>query len=235
MITRAGLTPHEAKIYLHLVQQGPGTVSDISTHTGLHRPTVYKHIPALEEKGLITISAKGKRTVYASESPEKLSHLFQEVETEFQRSMPGLVDIFHKQKNKPLMRFYEGKRGIASVFDDILLTLKRGEIFYRYSSKTEPMSDAYLPRDYRKRRDAKKLERFVIANTSYQKKKKPRLERQIKVVPEDTEPFGEEVTLMIYADRIAVIDFNTDTAFIVENPALARFHIFLFKLMYSRL
>jgi hypothetical protein len=178
---------------------------------------------------------RGKRTLYIAESPEKLERLLGEMNKQVLSVIPGLVEMFSKSKHKPVTRFFEGKSGIRQVFDDVLDSLKRGEVFYRYSSRKEPMNDRYLPRDYRKRRDAKQLERFVIASESYLKKKKPRFERQIRAVPDNFGLFDYDVTLLIYADKIAVIDFNTDTAFIVENSALASFQQTLFRLLYHKL
>lgn len=235
LISRLGIGTNEAEIYLSLVEKGSGTVSDIATRIGLHRPTVYKHLPNLQEAGLITTTTKGKRTLYVAESPSKLERLLEETSAQLHTLIPELTESFTRSKHKPVVKFYEGKKGIREVFNDLLDTLKRGDVFYRYSSRTEPMSDTYLPKGYRERRDAKQLERFVIASPSHAKKKKPRLERQIKTVPDQFGLFDYGITLFIYADKIAIIDFNTDTAFIVENPALAKFQQTLFRLLYHKL
>lgn len=230
-----GLSENEAKIYLALLEKGPGTVSDIAKNTGLHRPTVYNHLPYLQTKGLLTTARKVKRVLYVAESPKKLERLLDQINIEARALLPELVETFEKRKHKPVVKFYEGRQGIREVFDDILNTLKKGDVFYRYSSRKEPMNDWYLPKDYRKRRDAKQLERLVIANETYAKGKKTRFERQIKIVPESVDPFDYDVTLIIYADKIAMIDFNSDTAFVMENPKFARFQQALFQLLYKNL
>lgn len=234
-MSRLGLLENEAKIYLSLVEKGAGTVSDIAKRAGLHRPTVYKHIPDLQEKGLIGTSHKGKRTVYIAETPEKLNHLLDKVNEEVRLEIPQLIEEFKKHENKPVMKFYENKAGIREVFEDILITLKRGEVFYRYSSRKEPMIDSYLPKNYRTRRDAKQLERLVISGEDYAKHKKRRLERQIKTVPNNFDLFNYDITLIIYANKVAVIDFNSDTAFVMENPPFASFQKTLFQLLYEKL
>ena len=234
-MSHLGLSENEAKLYLALLEKGPCTVSDIAKHSGLHRPTVYKHIPDLQQKGLVTTTRKGKRILYIGESPEKLEHLLDRVNEEVRLAIPELVEEFGKRKHKPVIKFYEGKHGIREIFDDIVQTLKRGDIFYRYSSRKEPMSDKYIPKDYRARRDAKQLERFVIASQGYAKKKKPRLERQIKIVPNNFGLFDYDVTLIIYSNKVAVIDFNSDTAFVMENLPFARFQQTLFRLLYDKL
>lgn len=235
LLSNYGLSENEAKIYLSLLEKGPGTVSDVAKNTGLHRPTVYKHLPYLQTKGLLTTARKVKRVLYVAESPKKLERLLDQINIEARDLLPELVETFEKREHKPLVKFYEGRQGIREVFDDILDTLKKGDVFYRYSSRKEPMSDSYLPKDYRKCRDAKQLERLVIANETYAKRKKARLERQIKTVPESVDPFDYDVTQIIYADKIAMIDFNSDTAFVIENPKFARFQQALFQLLYKNL
>ena len=235
MLSPYGLSKNEAKIYLSLMEKGQGTVSDIAKNTGLHRPTVYKFLPDLQAKGLLATTRKGKRTHFLAESPKKLERLLDQKTIEARELLPELAETFEKHKHTPVVKFYDGRQGIREVFDDILFNLKRGEIFYRYSSRKEPMNDLYLPKDYRKRRDAKQLERFVIASEGYAKKKKTRLERQIKIVPESFDPFDYNITLIIYADKVAMIDFNSDTAFIIENTKFAFFQRALFQLLYKNL
>ncbi len=235
LLTRVGLSHYASQIYLTLIERGPETISDISKHTGLHRPTISAHIPDLEEKGLLTTSKKGKRTLYVAESPDHLIPLFEQTKHELQKYIPELSETFSKRAHKPIVTFYEGKQGIRRVFDDLLNTLKRGDTFYRYSSRKEPTDDTYLPSDYRQRRDEKKLERFVIANDTYVKTKKTRIERQIKVIPKSFGLFEYDVTTMIYKDKLAIIDYSSETAFIVDNPALAHFQQTLFRLLYYKL
>src|SRR3989339_856416 len=141
IFSQIGLSNNESSIYLSLIEKGSATISEISQYTGLHRPTIYKHLPALQKKGLITTTKKGKRTLFIAESPKKLEKLLEERNEKILKTIPDLFDIFNKNKNKPIIKFYEGKAAIKEVFNDILNTLNRGEIFYRYSSRKEPISD----------------------------------------------------------------------------------------------
>ena len=49
-----GFTINQAKVYLSVVQNGSITVGEISRISQLHRQDIYKIIPTLEKKGLIT-------------------------------------------------------------------------------------------------------------------------------------------------------------------------------------
>ena len=53
-LTDFGLSVNQAKVYLCIARQGQSTVSEISAATGLHRQDIYKILPKLEKKELIT-------------------------------------------------------------------------------------------------------------------------------------------------------------------------------------
>jgi len=232
LLIQLGFTENEAKIYLGLVETGPITVAEIAKKTGLHRPAVYKTLPALQTRGLVTLTKKGARAFYVAEPPEKLETLLNETQIAFYNLIPELKAVYESQEKRPIVKFVEGKDGIAFVFDDLVKTLKHGEVFYRYSPACEAHNE-FLPKNYREIRDAKKLERFVITNPAQAAKKKPRMERSIKVFPEKYGPFDQDITQVIYGDKVAFIDLKSQTALLVENPAMAEFQKRLFKMLYD--
>jgi sugar-specific transcriptional regulator TrmB len=233
---RLGLTPNQSKVYTSLVESGPALVSTIAHRSGLHRPTVYLALPALIEQGLVSVFPKRKQKMYVAEPPEKLRRLFEQFSVQFQEMLPQLSRNYSKRSARPLIKFLEGKKAIAFVFEDIVRTLKRGEVFYRYSSrKATTNGDAYIPKSYRELRDRKQLQRFVITNELVSKGKRPRLERAVKVVPRKFDLFEYDVTQLIYADKIAFVDYSSQTAVIIENPSIATFQRKLFELLYNLL
>ncbi|MDO8521576.1 MAG: hypothetical protein Q7S52_05670 [bacterium] len=122
------------------------------------------------------------------------------------------------------------------MYEDILATLSKGGIFYRYSSTKEARREGfYVPKNYRARRDAKKLERYVITSKGSASRKSPRLERAIKTIPPSSDLFAYNITQLIYGPKVAFVDYNTETAIIIENPIIAKFQERLFKLLYQRL
>jgi len=231
---RIGLGKNETDIYLALLEMGPGTISDIAKQTGLHRPIVYKHLPALKKDGLVTLSKRGERTLFVAEPPERLEHLLDDARQQLSAVLPELKESFQSQGKRPLMRMLEGKKGIRSVFDDLVRSLKRGETFYRYSSASESR-EAYLSPSYRSLRDAKQLERFVITSQARASEKKSRMDRAMKVLPREYGPFDHDVTQLIYGNKVAFIDYNSETAFVIENPTFAAYHRSLFLALYHKL
>ncbi len=234
LLRRIGLGKNETDIYLSLLESGPGTVSDIARQTGLHRPIVYKHLPSLKEQGLVTVSKKGERAVFVAESPERLEKLLDDARAQLLAVLPELSASFQSNGKRPTVKTLDGKKGIRFVFDDLVRTLKRGDTFYRYSSARQSR-DAYLPTNYRSERDAKRLERFVITSQARANEKRPRMERGMKVIPEKYGLFDFDVTELVYANKVAFVDYNTETALIVENSAFASYQRALFRVLYDKL
>jgi sugar-specific transcriptional regulator TrmB len=236
ILNKLGLSSNEAITYTSLIELGPSTVADIAKKTGLHRPTIYQVLPKLLERDLISTTSKGKRRLYVAESPEKLRALSKNLQQELESFIPHLKSIYSSREKKPLVKFLEGRKGITSILDDVVETLPHGSTFYRYGAiRTAERTDKYLPPQYRERRDKKQLERLVITNESIAREKKKRLEREIKILPTTDGLFDYDVTEIMYGDKVAFIDYNSETVLLIENPKIAEFQKALFKSLYKRL
>ncbi len=236
ILKKLGLSKEESSVYLGLLELGQGTVSAISKHTGLHRPGIYKTLPKLKERGLITEFPKGKQKMYTAEPPEKLRALFEEITKDFESVLPDLETTYKARNKKPVVKFLEGRKGLQFVFGDVVHSLKRGDVFYRYSSAKDwkYFEGKYLPGDYKKVRDAKQLQRLVITNKTGAERA-PSLDRAIKLIPQNYDLFDYDVAQIIYGNKIAFVDYNTETALIIENGPIAEFQRKIFKLLYNKL
>lgn len=236
LLHKLGLGQREATVYLSLLEEGPATVAEIGRRAGLYRTYVYRALPELLNRGLITKGPMGKRTVYSAESPERLESILETIHAQFTEALPELKATHAASKVRPVVKYLQGKKGISSVFEDIVTVLPRGTTFYRYSSaKDQQKGSGYLPKRYRERRDNKQLERLVITSVTRANEKRPRLERDIKVVPEKFDPFDDDITQLIYKDRVAFIDYNSETAVVIEDSQFANFQKKLFLLLYRTL
>jgi HTH-type transcriptional regulator, sugar sensing transcriptional regulator len=236
ILRKIGLNDKEAVIYLALLENGPLTISGIAKASNLHRPAIYQLLPTLEKRGLVSISIKGKLKYYAAESPEKLKILVGNLNETLQAALPDLEAIYNSTGSRPVVKFFIGKDGIKNVFLDLVTSLKRGDIYYRYTSNKDlDKTEKYLPRDYRKIRDEKQLERYIINNVESAQQKSPNLNRTVKTMPPGFNPFDQEVSMLIYGDKIAFLDFNTETAITIENKKIAEFQKILFKFIYKSL
>ena len=237
LLRSLGFNDAEISVYLYLLERATSlSVTDIARGTGSHRPVVYKALDRLQEKGLITVQPKGKRKHYRAEHPDKLRQVYQDLQFDLEETLPDLEEMYQAPEEKPIVKFYEGKEGITSIYNDIVNTLKRGGVMYRYSSTNDiNSSQKYLPKDYRKKRDNKNIERYVIRNEGTNEQKSPDLNRNTKVVPQDFDLFDQNIIQFIYDSKVAIVDMNTETSFVIENEKFATFQERIFSLLYSRL
>lgn len=238
-LEKLGLSEHESVVYLALLEHGKMGVSDIARKTGLYRTTIYEALGGLLREELASMSPKGKYKVYAALDPKKLEKKFLELSNNFDEAIEGLSALRRKPEiSRPQVTYVEGQKGITGIHDDIVTTLKKGDTYFRYSSaivRGEEKRQNYLSKKYRLMRDVKQLERKVITNVANKAGKHPRLEREIKVVPPDFDLFEYNISQIIYGDKVAVIDYNTETGVIIDNPAIAKFQAKIFQLLFRKL
>ena len=239
---RLGLPKHSAEIFTALEKSGASSVSAVAQATHVHRPAVYRSLSALLNIKLISEKTFGKRAFYVAGARSRITKTFAR----------ATEDVAHIETGEPknsagAMRYFEGPSSVTAIFNDVVEHSKRGDIFYRYTSeKNLDDVNRLLPADYRKRRDAKRLERLVISNPESGSRKRSRLERFIKFLGSSTdadhrpvsaekELFHQNAIQLIYGDRIALIDLNTHIGLIIENKTLAEFQKTIFRALYKRL
>jgi sugar-specific transcriptional regulator TrmB len=230
---RLGFPKHSDSVYGVLETSGPHSVSAIGKRIRVHRPAIYRSLLALVKAGLVSEKTFGKRPFYIAESHDRIARLFSGETLKVKAVEKAERNVKNSMGS---IRYFEGERGITSIFNDVAEHCKKGETFYRYTSERDlDEVNKYLPTNYRKRRDTKRLERLVISNPESGKKKRNRLERFIKYLGSDKESFHQNAIQIIYGSRIAFIDLNTHKAFIIENKTLAEFQKSIFKALYRRL
>lgn len=242
LLTKMGLPQAAANIYLALLKNSPATIASLAQHSGEYRPTVYKHLPLLLEKGLISKSLRGKRLVYIAESPERLETVMEDFNEKFRSVLPDLLSMQAKGTHRPIIRFFEGREGVGRVYEELLKGAKKNDIIYRYESPKDYKKMAkYYPKLYWQLASRQspsghsEIQKFVITNQRTQNLRTPRLERYSKAVPPKYDLFEYDITELIFGDKVAFIDYTTETASIIENPIFAKFQRQIFKLLFDRL
>lgn len=238
-LEKLGLSSDESRVYLALLEHGAMGVSDIARATKLYRTDVYEAVESLLHDGLVSVAPRGKYKRYSAESPRKLEARFLELSNRFDNEMSSLNSLYESPDAcRPKVKYVEGAEQIRAINDDVVTTLKKGDVFYRYSSanvKAEREKRDYLSKKYRVIRDQKQLERFVITNVPNKERKTPRLGRAVKIVPPTFDLFDYNISQIIYGNKVAVIDYNTETAVVIENASVAKFQEKIFQLLFRKL
>lgn len=237
ILDKLGLLPIEENIYEALLQKGHLSISEISEETGLYRPQIYKHLPLLIQKNLASESRLGKRKVYLAESPKQLLHLAENIKDEISEMLPGLLERFESSGTKPVLKYFDGEKGIKFIYKDLVDTCKKGDVFYRYESVDASRSiRQYVPKEYFTRfRDKVEVQRYIITNERVRLNRTPRLGRIMKVVPAKYDLFSYDMNEIIYGNKVAFIDFRSKAAILIESPTFAEFQRKIFKLLFDKL
>ena len=236
LFERIGIGEKTARIYLDLLEYGDSSIADICKRTSLHRPEVYRFLPFLIEEKLIEETIEWKRNLYKARSPERIEEMIHEFEKRNAPLVSELRDKYEKLWKNISVTYQEWRSGVTKVFEDIVTSLPKWSIFYRVSTENDvSKANTYLPSDYREKRDKKNLERYVIMSSKSAKEKNPRLERELVMIPENIDDFDQNISMTIYWDKVAYIDFSSESSIIIENPMIAEFQRKLFMLNYKSL
>ena len=231
-LERVGLSKDDAVIYETLLEKGNLSMLKLSQLTGIHRPGLYVLVPKMISKGLVNEVKNGKRIEYSAASPNKLEPLVKSTQQTLESIVNNLNTEFSKKQIVPKIETYYGKDGIGRVFMDVVTTLNKGETYYRYSVRKDIYKD-FLPKAYRQIRDDKKLERLAITNEEGAVRKKPKLERFVKILQGNYDTFN--VTKIIYQNKIAFVDYENEVAFVVYNERMAKMETQVFLSLYKLL
>lgn len=122
-----GLLDSEVKTYLSALENGPGTVLDLSKSTRLSRQAVYVAIESLTGRGLMSSALRGKKRFYAAEHPEKLLAYAHRHDDEMQERIKDLERMLPELElqsggEKPVVKVFEGKEGLLAVLAELQKT-----------------------------------------------------------------------------------------------------------------
>lgn len=137
LLEEIGLTKTEVKIYLALLSLGQTTTTQIIKEAGIHASKVYEFLNKLIDKGLVSYVIKSNKKYFSSTDPFSLKNFLKdkqnrlkEQERKIDEIIPQLKKLQRLKEDKIKSEIYEGLRGIKSVYENILLTLRKGETQY---------------------------------------------------------------------------------------------------------
>lgn len=156
-----GLSEKEARVYLASLEIGRATADQLAKHAKLVRPTTYVQIKSLMEKGLMSTYEEGKKTYFSPESPVGLTRLLEKQKEELKtnesllsRLLPELSRQFDGAGERPIVRFFPGKEGIAAVREEVLTTKdKQTYVIFSPENLSQLYGEEYI-NDYSDRRKA---------------------------------------------------------------------------------
>lgn len=237
-----GLSEKEIEVYLSLLKGGAQPVRKIAADTGVNRGTTYDILKSLIAQGLVSYHHKKTHQYFVAEDPEELSEAINQKEKQLsvlrgklESFIPELKSLYQKAGGKPVVRFYEGVKGVRTVLADVLDTCeaaKEGYLVYS-SADVRPYLHAAYPR-FTEERIQRGVEVKVIAIGEGGRllglDARRWLTKEAKV--------GAPTYTLIYGGKAAVISVNDAKepyGMIIEDAGVAATQRFIFEWVWQQL
>jgi len=115
-----GLSRSESEIYLAALELGESLPKHLAEKANVKRPTLYKLLPGLINKGLLSETFKGKRRYLVAQDPQNYVDARQSELEQIQKLMPELRLLLATASTKPKIIFYEGVENLKKIYLDNL-------------------------------------------------------------------------------------------------------------------
>ncbi|MCX6780824.1 MAG: hypothetical protein NT003_01770 [Candidatus Magasanikbacteria bacterium] len=154
VLKKLGLSDKEIAVYTALLALGSASVRQIADAAKVNRGTTYDILKSLMADGLISYINQDKKHFFSAEDPAHLKGLVQkqkdqlsELDAELEESISELQSLHKRGGEKPVVRYFEGKRGVRALLTDVLAAMETApeKLYYVYSSSglREQYREAY--------------------------------------------------------------------------------------------
>jgi sugar-specific transcriptional regulator TrmB len=248
LLAQLDIPPNEALTYAALLPYGSASIRKVAAATGINRGTTYEALKKLTLRGLVSVKRTGdKREQYSAESPERIYDLIRDkrrdlldAANEAKELVPNILANYAAPSGRPLVRYYEGDEGVATILKDVLHTCQQlaQPQYYAYSSNTVRR---YLYRNYpqfTERRIADGISVKVIGVGGGSHNEATLAERkQLPNLPSTQAESATSYTI-IYGHKVAVISITRDNipyGVVIEDAGATAMQRLLFEQLWSTL
>lgn len=238
ILERIGLTKNEAKVYLALLELGSTPAGALIKRVGMHRAAVYDIIDLLVDKGIVSYVVKANRKYFEAQDPDRLLEYLdlkkQELakkEDELKKIIPQLQLKRKLSKEEQEGTIYKGKKGLKSIFEDILKENKTWYVLGGTGGFKDLFPVYYV--HYQKKRARQGIILKIIFNEIIRKHKREKeLKRcKIRYLPES---HITPATVFIYGDKTAVILWGAEPmGFLMRSKQVADSYRQFFDLLWK--
>lgn len=216
-LEKIGLTGNEAKIYLTLLRLGTAKAGKLSKQAGINRTTTYDALKRLLEKGLASYVVKENRKYFQAADPQKIIELLKRKQEDAKEIIPRLNQLFKAPVEKHNVTLYYGRKGVKTVFQDIVREGKPNCVLDAEVKFTEVMP--YFSIWFIKQIEKKKIQiRHIARRAVIVKPSKTTQVRYLDFKTKEKSP----VSTNIYGDKIAIIMWtDPPEAVIIKSKSAA--------------
>lgn len=209
LLGNLGLSKTEADIYKAALELGKALPKHLAEKAKVKRPMLYKLLPELLKKGLLTETVVGKRRFLVAEDPQAFLDQKQSDLEQIQSLVPQLRLLLQTATGKPKILFYEGVEGIKKLYFDNLREKQPILEFVslkKISSKIEfHSSNYYIPQRIKRKipikilvSGATKSQSINLTTDSYAFREVKNLDENKFPIPLDCYIYGDNVSFALY-------------------------------------
>lgn len=231
-----GLNQNEAIVYLTLLKYPKMTMSEIARATNLKRASCYQYLNLLLAKDFVLRIPIGKRMFFGAVNPKKVLAIIRKRYLAFEKATEEMAKQYEKTTNKPKVVFYEGKREIKNIYEDLFKTIGDTYSIFPPTAFFENFTEQeYDDFDSKISRYALKSKDLIIADKYFRRvneiRNKNGLEnKKTKKLPES---FKNNVDVLIHHDKVALISLRNLSGLVIEDQDIAdlfkNIHSFIWK------
>src|SRR3989338_5484558 len=218
-----GLSENEIKAYLTLLKTGVSTANRIAEITGIKRSTTYDTLKILVTKGIIGTYIKEGKNFFECATPKKLVELLRYKQERIEKILPKLESLQKTIPKRSTVSFFEGKKGVLTILNDILDT-KQQFLFYG-SRKSALQALSHYPENFIQKRADKGIKlKAVLAEEDrndpiYQDQKVKKLSK-LRFLKELN---NSEANTFIYGNKVGIMSSGEElVGLIIESPSIVK-------------
>lgn len=208
-----GLSPRESEIYLAALELGQSLPKHLAEKASVKRSTLYKLLPNLIERGLLSETVRGKRRYLVAEDPELFLEKKQADLKAAELLVPELRLLLATATTKPKIIFYEGVEGVKKIYLDNLRerkpTLNMLGLENIHPAIDEYANHYYIPLRVINRITIDILISGGIKSAEMYLKTDPAFLRRVKIL--DPKKFPIPLDCYIYGDNVSFALWRKDS------------------------
>lgn len=239
MLESLGLSKNEAKTYLTLLKLGSVPAGPLIKELGMHRAAVYNLLDILIDKGLVHFVVQANRKYFEAQEPKRLLEFIEEKnqklekeKQELQKMLPELELQRKLSKESQEGTIYKGKKGLKSIFEDILKYKNQEFLVMGASGKFKEIFNAYFIH-WQNRRVSAKIKLRILYSESVKKENR---EKELKLAEIRYTPNINVTpsTTFIYGDKVAVLMWSDNPlAFLMRSENVAQSYRHFFNILWN--
>ncbi|MBI2129272.1 hypothetical protein HYU07_03460 [Candidatus Woesearchaeota archaeon] len=226
-----GLSNTEAKVYLALIELGKSKAGEITKRSAVNRTNVYDALERLIEKGLVSYVSENNKRVFEAVNPQRLQEILKDKQEKLGKTIEELKARYSKSQKQGDASVFRGKKGIKSIFEDIL-DEKKELLAYGAESRFKDMFPFYQ-KHWNDERAKIGIKVKMIYNEKVREiKKKEHLKLlEMKFLPET---YDFPSTIMIYGEKVVTIVWLEEPfGFVIKSEEAVKSNINFFKLLWK--